>query len=58
MRTGDFMGGTGMILAYMAFNRLNELVDYVNKEEIVKLDIQEIRETDDMWVLLYWRVRE
>lgn len=47
-----------MILAYMAFNRLNELVDYVNKEEIVKLDIQEIRETDDMWVLLYWRVRE
>lgn len=46
-----------MILEYIAFNSLNELVDYVNKEEIAKLDIQEIRETDDMWILLYWRLK-
>lgn len=46
-----------MILEYKAFNSLNELVDYVNKEEILKLDIQEIRETDGMWVLLYWRLK-
>ena len=46
------------MLEYMAFNSLNELVDYVNKEEILKLDIQEIRETEDMWALLYWRVRQ
>lgn len=46
-----------MILEYIAFNSLNELVDYVNEEEILKLDIQEIRETDDMWVLLYWRAK-
>ena len=47
-----------MILKCIAFDSLNELVDYVNEQEILKLDIQEIRETDDMWVLLYWRVRQ
>ena len=46
-----------MILEYKAFNSLNEIVDYVNKKEILKLDIQEIRETDNMWVLLYWRLK-
>ena len=37
-----------MILEYIAFNSLNELVDYVNGEGMLNPDIQEIRETDDM----------
>lgn len=46
-----------MILECIAFDTLVEVVDYVNEKEIIKLDIQGIRETDDMWVLLYWRAK-
>lgn len=46
-----------MILDYKVFDVLHELVEYVNEEELTKLDIQEIRETDNVWILLYWRVK-